>query len=39
MPVLAPFHLAFPVDDLGAARSSCGGVLGSTEGRSQRFAK
>lgn len=29
-----PFHLAFPVDDLAAARSFYGGVLGCPEGRS-----
>lgn len=29
-----PFHLAFPVDDLGAARSFYGGLLGCAEGRS-----
>ena len=32
MPV-QPFHLAFPVDDLDAARAFYGGVLGCTEGR------
>ncbi|MFU7527475.1 VOC family protein [Qipengyuania sp. ASV99] len=31
---LAPFHLAFPVDDLAAARSFYGGLLGCPEGRS-----
>ncbi len=31
---LAPFHLAFPVDDLTAARGFYGGVLGCKEGRS-----
>ena len=31
---LAPFHLAFPVDDLAAARAFYGGVLGCPEGRS-----
>jgi extradiol dioxygenase family protein len=31
---LPPFHLAFPVDDLGAARRFYGGVLGCPEGRS-----
>jgi extradiol dioxygenase family protein len=31
---LAPFHLAFPVDDLGAARRFYGGLLGCPEGRS-----
>ena len=29
-----PFHLAFPVDDLAAARAFYGGVLGCREGRS-----
>jgi len=29
-----PFHLAFPVDDLAAARSFYGGLLGLPEGRS-----
>ena len=29
-----PFHLAFPVDDLDAARGFYGGVLGCREGRS-----
>ena len=29
-----PFHLAFPVDDLEAARGFYGGVLGCPEGRS-----
>jgi extradiol dioxygenase family protein len=31
---LPPFHLAFPVDDLGAARTFYGGLLGCREGRS-----
>lgn len=31
---LAPFHIAFPVDDLAAARAFYGGVLGCAEGRS-----
>ena len=31
---LAPFHIAFPVDDLGAARHFYGTVLGCPEGRS-----
>jgi extradiol dioxygenase family protein len=31
---LPPFHLAFPVDDLGAARHFYGGLLGCPEGRS-----
>lgn len=34
MPELRPFHLAFPVDDLAAARRFYGGVLGCREGRS-----
>lgn len=34
MPQLAPFHLAFPVDDLDAARRFYGEVLGCPEGRS-----
>ncbi|MEO1487818.1 MAG: VOC family protein [Pseudomonadota bacterium] len=29
-----PFHLAFPVDDLSAARRFYGGLLGCAEGRS-----
>jgi extradiol dioxygenase family protein len=29
-----PFHLAFPVDDLDAARAFYGGLLGCREGRS-----
>jgi len=29
-----PFHLAFPVDDLGAARRFYGDLLGCAEGRS-----
>ena len=29
-----PFHLAFPVDDLSAARAFYGGLLGCAEGRS-----
>ena len=29
-----PFHLAFPVDDLEAARAFWGGVMGCAEGRS-----
>ena len=32
--VLQPFHLAIPVDDLGAARGFYGGILGCPEGRS-----
>jgi uncharacterized protein len=32
--VLPPFHLAFPVDDLAAARAFYGGLLGCAEGRS-----
>jgi len=31
---LAPFHLAFPVDDLAAARAFYGGLLACPEGRS-----
>jgi len=31
---LQPFHLAFPVHDLAAARAFYGGVLGCEEGRS-----
>lgn len=31
---LTPFHFAFPVDDLAAARHFYGGVLGCPEGRS-----
>jgi extradiol dioxygenase family protein len=31
---LAPFHLAFPVHDLEAARAFWGGVMGCPEGRS-----
>ena len=31
---LPPFHLAFPVDDLAAARAFYGGMLGCSEGRS-----
>jgi extradiol dioxygenase family protein len=31
---LTPFHFAFPVDDLAAARAFYTGVLGCTEGRS-----
>jgi uncharacterized protein len=34
MPTLAPFHLAFPVDDLDRARQFYGQVLGCAEGRS-----
>jgi uncharacterized protein len=34
MTQLAPFHLAFPVDDLPAARAFYAGVLGCAEGRS-----
>ncbi len=34
MSQLTPFHLAFPVDDLGAARQFYGEVLGCPEGRS-----
>ncbi len=31
---LAPFHIAFPVDDLETARAFYGGTLGCPEGRS-----
>ncbi len=31
---LRPFHLAFPVDDLAAAREFYGSVMGCAEGRS-----
>ncbi|QIL02016.1 VOC family protein [Sphingomonas sinipercae] len=31
---LPPFHLAFPVDDLGAARRFYGDLIGCAEGRS-----
>ena len=31
---LTPFHIAFPVDDLEAARRFYGGVMGCPEGRS-----
>lgn len=34
MSKLAPFHIAFPVDDLAAARHFYGAVLGCAEGRS-----
>ncbi|TMJ17911.1 MAG: glyoxalase [Alphaproteobacteria bacterium] len=34
MAQLPPFHLAFPVHDLEAARSFYGGLLGCPEGRS-----
>ncbi len=34
MSVVHPFHLAFPVDDLAAARAFYLGVLGCREGRS-----
>ena len=34
MPLLTPFHIAFPVDDLDAARLFYGEVLGCPEGRS-----
>jgi extradiol dioxygenase family protein len=34
MAPLTPFHIAFPVDDLAAARAFYGGVLGCPEGRS-----
>lgn len=31
---ISPFHIAFPVNDLDAAREFYGGVLGCSEGRS-----
>jgi uncharacterized protein len=34
MRALTPFHLAFPVRDLGEARAFYGGLLGCLEGRS-----
>lgn len=34
MSSIPPFHLAFPVDDLAAARAFWGGVMGCAEGRS-----
>lgn len=34
MPTLQPFHLAFPVHDLAAARAFYGDLLGCVEGRS-----
>lgn len=34
MPTILPFHLAFPVNDLNAAREFYGGLLGCAEGRS-----
>jgi uncharacterized protein len=34
MTKLTPFHIAFPVDDLAAAREFYGGVMGCPEGRS-----
>ncbi|HEV2746758.1 MAG TPA: VOC family protein [Allosphingosinicella sp.] len=34
MDPLPPFHLAFPVHDIGAARAFYGGLLGCPEGRS-----
>ncbi|WP_305095653.1 VOC family protein [Croceibacterium aestuarii] len=34
MAVLRPFHLAFPVDNLDAARAFWGGTMGCPEGRS-----
>ncbi|HEY1606846.1 MAG TPA: VOC family protein [Allosphingosinicella sp.] len=34
MNALPPFHLAFPVNDLNAARAFYGGLLGCPEGRS-----
>lgn len=34
LPELSPFHLAFPIHDLAAAREFWGGVMGCPEGRS-----
>ena len=34
MTALSPFHIAFPVDDLDAARHFYGNVMGCAEGRS-----
>jgi hypothetical protein len=34
MTALTPFHIAFPVHDLAAARAFYGGLLGCPEGRS-----
>lgn len=34
MAAIAPFHIAFPVDDLDAARHFYGTILGCPEGRS-----
>ena len=34
MSALSPFHIAFPVDDLAAARQFYGTILGCPEGRS-----
>jgi len=34
MPALFPFHLAFPVNNLGDARAFYGSLLGCAEGRS-----
>lgn len=34
MAELRPFHIAFPVHDLAAARAFYGGILGCSEGRS-----
>ncbi len=36
MSTLSPFHLAFPVDNLQAAREFWGEVMGCTEGRSSQ---
>jgi len=36
LPEISPFHLAFPVDDLEAARAFYGGVLGCPEGRASQ---
>ena len=34
---MPPFHLAFPVHDLAAARQFYGGLLGCSEGRSSEY--
>ena len=34
MPLITPFHLAFPVNSLQTSRAFYGGILGCTEGRS-----
>lgn len=35
--MLTPFHIAFPVHDLAAARQFYGGILGCREGRSADY--